>query len=287
LFIGGAGVALGYLNRSELTAQRFVADPFGGGDANANGTAGAGAPAGARLYRTGDRARWCHDGELEHLGRLDFQVKLRGHRIELGEIESVLGAHPAVARAVVIVREDRPGDARLVAYVVARAGRGEAEELLGLLREHVRASLPAYMLPQHVVLIDALPLLPNGKMDRSALPLPRVGPNPARRAGEQLPSTPVEQALASVWQELLGVQQVMRSDNFFDLGGHSLLAMRVVHAMEQRTGLRLELRRLVFESLAQLAAGALAAPTNEGAPQESSEGRFTKALRSVRDLIGG
>ena len=272
VFIGGAGVALGYLHRAELTEQRFVADPFS-------------QAAGARMYRTGDRGRWCHDGVLEHLGRLDFQVKLRGHRIELGEIEGALATHPTVARAVVIVREDRPDDVRLVAYVVGRdrvPGAGE-------LREHLRATLPEYMLPQHVVNIDAVPLLPNGKMDRSALPVPELAPQGIQSALTDAPQTEAEKQVAAVWQALLGLEHVGRSDNFFDLGGHSLLAMRAVGQMQQHAGILLPLRRLVHESLAQIAASA--APTSQPPatepPQRPATGGLQRALRSVRDLIGG
>ncbi|MFZ2651519.1 MAG: amino acid adenylation domain-containing protein [Burkholderiaceae bacterium] len=235
--IGGEGVAQGYLNRPELSAERFVGDPFS-------------SALGARLYRTGDRGRWRHDGRLEHLGRQDEQVKVRGHRIELGEIEAHLRSHSEVAHSVVIAREDRPGDVRLVAYVVAR----NAMPPPAALREHLRSRLPEYMLPQHFVAIAALPLLPNGKMNRQALPLPvetLILP-PA----SDVPQTPLEQAVAQIWQELLGVSQVGLRDNFFDLGGHSLLATRAVAEIESRLGLKLNPRRLVFESLAQLTAEA-------------------------------
>lgn len=271
--IGGEGVALGYLNRPELTAERFVPDPFddrgrshlpgaeavrqpGAAGARLPDTGGAGLSSteGARLYRTGDRGRWRNDGLLEHLGRLDHQVKVRGHRIELGEIEATLVQHPIVAQAVVIVREDRPGDVRLVAYVVAKPGAPQAADGRESLRDHLRATLPDYMLPQHFVVIDAVPLLPNGKMNRQALPLPA---EPAlSRAAAEAPLSAVERAIAEVWQELLGVAQVGLRDNFFDLGGHSLLAVRAVAAIEDRTGLKLNARRLVFESLAQLSAEA-------------------------------
>lgn len=284
IFIGGHGVALGYLHRPELTAERFVADPFS-------------PQAGARMYRTGDRGRWCHDGLLEHLGRLDFQVKVRGHRIELGEIEAALGTHAQVARAVVIVREDRPGDVRLVAYVVPKVDMPTAAAL----REHLRVSLPEYMLPQHVVAIAAVPLLPNGKMDRHALPMPdrSAGPGADRPlVAHDQPQTAAELAVAKVWQTLLGAGPIARSDNFFDLGGHSLLAMRAVFEIEQQAGLRVELRRLIHESLAQIAA-TLPIATGEVKPADPTErptedtkaaepeGGLKRVLRSVRELIGG
>jgi amino acid adenylation domain-containing protein len=238
LCIGGAGVALGYLNQPELTRARFIQDPW---------------RPGARLYRTGDRGRWRHDGWLEHLGRIDQQIKLRGHRIEPGDIEAALASHPAVAQAMVVLREDRPGDTRLVAYVVARPEAPASEALGKMLRERLRASLPEYMLPQHIVAMPALPLQPNGKIDRQALPAPTgdsSSPGSARPGAA--PGTPLEREIAAVWQELLGVSSVDPQDNFFDLGGHSLLAVRAIHEIEKRIGLTLSLRRLVFESLAQL-----------------------------------
>ena len=234
IYIGGLGVTLGYLRRPELTEERFVPDPFRPGQ---------------RMYRTGDRGRWRHEGRLEHLGRLDFQVKVRGHRIELGEIESVLAQHPQVDRSVVVAREDSPGDVRLVAYVVAGTAMPSAQQL----REHARTLLPEHMLPQHVVQLDAIPLLPNGKIDRSALPAPG---NVQEDAGPAAQLGPVESLIADIWRLLLGPSlRVAPSDNFFDLGGHSLLAMKAVIEMEKRTGVRTDPRRLVYENLSQLAAG--------------------------------
>ncbi|HET7863859.1 MAG TPA: amino acid adenylation domain-containing protein [Burkholderiaceae bacterium] len=233
IWIGGEGVTLGYLHRPELTAERFVDDPFSPGN---------------KLYRTGDKGRWRHDGQLEHLGRLDFQVKVRGYRIELGEIEAALATHPEVARCVVITREDQPGDVRLVAYVVPRGEMPAA----GAIKEHLSQSLPQYMLPQHVVALQAVPLLPNGKVDRKGLPAPR---DEARAgAGFAAPRTDAERAIAEIWAELLGIARVSTSDNFFDLGGHSLLAMRAVTMIEARLGRSLQVRRFIFETLGQLAA---------------------------------
>jgi amino acid adenylation domain-containing protein len=236
IYIGGDGVAIGYLNRPELTSERFVADPFR-------------ATAGARMYRTGDLGRWRHDGLLEHQGRLDHQVKIRGFRIELGEIEANLASIDGVARAIVVAREDTPGDTRIVAYIVPRGAMPSAAAL----REHVRAMLPQYMVPQHFVHIDAVPLLPNGKMDRSKLPKPGDAVEEARAAPQAL-ETELERGIAEVWQRLLNIDSVGRSDNFFDLGGHSLLAMRAVSEIETSLGVVLSPRRLIFETLAQLAA---------------------------------
>ncbi|HEV3052244.1 MAG TPA: amino acid adenylation domain-containing protein, partial [Longimicrobium sp.] len=220
LLIGGAGVARGYLGRSAMTAERFVPDPFS-------------AEGGARLYRTGDRARWRADGTLEYLGRTDFQVKVRGFRIEPGEIESVLRGHESVTDCVVVAREDVPGDRRLVAYVV---GGVEAEEL----RAHLRGSLPDYMVPAAFVVLEALPLTPNGKLDRKALPAPELGSAEDRYVA---PRTPVEEVLAGIWAEVLRLERVGVHDNFFALGGHSLLAVTLVERMRRR-GVRADIRAL-------------------------------------------
>ena len=248
LCIGGVGVTLGYHRRDELTADRFPVDPES-------------TEPSARRYRTGDLGRWRHDGWLEHLGRLDRQVKLRGLRIELGEIESALLDHPLIAQCVVDTRADRSGrehDVRLVAYLVPRDGDVEtaSEEVdISAVREHLRKRLPDYMLPQHVVWLKALPLLPNGKIDRNALPAPqaevRVRAGTAAQRSE--PTTAAEHAIAAVWRELLNVESVDLRDNFFDLGGHSLLAMRAVVAIREKLGWDIAPPRLVYETLGQIA----------------------------------
>ncbi|ACB75248.1 non-ribosomal peptide synthetase [Opitutus terrae] len=210
LYIGGIAVGRGYHGRPELTAEKFVPDPFG--------------TAGERLYRTGDRARWRPDGAIEYLGRLDFQVKLRGFRIELGEIESALRALAGVSAAAVLVREDQPGDQALVAYVVAAGVPGDAAGLRGALRKE----LPEYMVPAEFVFLPALPLSPNGKLDRRALPAPARG-RPETGAGFRVPESATEQILSAIWAEVLGRGRVGVEDNFFDLGGHSL-KLGQVHA---------------------------------------------------------
>ncbi|MEU9835857.1 amino acid adenylation domain-containing protein [Streptosporangium sp. NPDC048047] len=202
LHIGGAQVATGYLGRPALTAERFVPDPYG--------------PPGARLYRTGDLARLRRDGTLDFLGRIDGQVKLRGLRIEPGEIEAALRAQPGVDDAAVVVREDRPGDRRLVAYVV-----GEPPD-----RAALKRVLPDYMVPSATVAVEALPLTPNGKLDRRALPAPAAGRDDGAPFTE--PSTPTERAVAEVWAQVLGTGRIGVDDDFFDLGGHSLLATQVI-----------------------------------------------------------
>jgi len=239
IWIGGDGVTLGYLKRPELTAERFLPDPF------------AGKP-GARMYRTGDQGRWRADGTLEHLGRLDAQVKVRGYRIELGEIENALATHPGLRQAVVIVREDVPGDARLVAYYVAREPGLEPEALPEALRQHVRSFLPPYMVPQHLVALPEIPLLPNGKINSHALLAPDATSTQARAPGKA-PTTPTEQVLAGIWAELLGLSDVHVDDNFFDIGGHSLLAMQAMLSMEKAVGKRIERNRFLFETLGQIA----------------------------------
>jgi amino acid adenylation domain-containing protein len=217
LYIGGAGVARGYLGRPALTAEMFVPDPF--------------ADAGARMYRTGDRARWLMDGNLLILGRTDKQVKLRGYRVELGEIEAVLRRHEGVAECLAVVREDRPGDRRLVAYVV---GSMDVESL----REHARRSLPEYMVP-HLVVLDAFPQSSTGKLDRRALPAP------AHAAGEvEAPRSFVEVQLLHLWEELLGTGPIGPTQDFFELGGNSLLALRLFAQVRARFACDLPLATL-------------------------------------------
>ncbi|QIH08992.1 amino acid adenylation domain-containing protein [Pseudomonas sp. BIOMIG1BAC] len=215
LYVGGAGVARGYLNRDQLTAERFIDDPFS-------------ARAGARLYKTGDLARWRTDGSLEYLGRNDDQVKIRGFRIELGEIEARLAACAGVREAVVVAREDVHADKRLVAYFIAQPGE---QPNATQLREQLRQHLADYMLPSAFVLLDSLPLTTNGKLDRKALPAPDS--QAVARRDYEAPQGDVEQSIARIWQELLQLPQVGRQDNFFELGGHSLLAVKLMERMRQ------------------------------------------------------
>ncbi|MGA8278298.1 MAG: amino acid adenylation domain-containing protein [Rhodanobacteraceae bacterium] len=243
LFLGGAGLARGYLNRPELTAERFMLDPFL-------------AETGERIYRTGDLVRFRPDGNLEYLGRLDHQVKVRGFRIELGEVEAAIAAHPAVRDVAVIVREDTPGEKRLVAYVAAMAN----PDLVSELRDTLRRSLPEYMIPNAFVRLDALPLTRNGKLDRGALP--DTDDDAFARKDYKPPQGNIEVALAAIWADLLGVPNPGARDNFFDLGGHSLLAIRMAARVEKETGLRLNLLRIASGTLRSLAAELQEAPVD-------------------------
>ena len=232
LYIGGDGLARGYHDRPALTAERFIPNPFA-------------RQPGARLYRTGDRARYLRDGQIEFLGRNDGQVKVRGHRIELGEMEAALARHPSVGACVAVAREEAGGHTRLVAYVVtAEGGEGATGATrLGELREHLRRSLPEYMVPSAIVLLDELPLTPNGKVDRSALPAPgEVGAGDDEARPESL--TPVEELLAGLWSEVLGVARVSPDDNFFEVGGHSLLATQLMSRVREAFGVEVGLRKL-------------------------------------------
>ncbi|MDX2093740.1 MAG: amino acid adenylation domain-containing protein [Kofleriaceae bacterium] len=237
LYIGGHGVALGYHNRPELTAERFMPDPFA-------------TEPDARMYRTGDLVRWGADGTLAYLGRGDAQIKLRGFRIELGEIEAVLAAHASVREVVVLAREDSPGDKRLVAYVVGRDGVPE----VAALRTHASASLPEYMVPAAFVVLETMPLTPNGKVDRKALPAPDLGALSQR--AYVAPWTPTEIALSEIWCHVLGTDRVGVRHDFFELGGHSLLAVQAVTRVRERLGVRLPLAALfqarTIEALARV-----------------------------------
>ncbi|GAB6261968.1 non-ribosomal peptide synthase/polyketide synthase [Photobacterium sp. R1] len=237
LYIGGVQVARGYLNRPELTAERFLADPF---------------HSGGRMYRTGDLARYLPDGNIEYLGRNDQQVKIRGFRIECGEIEAVLSTHPAVREVVVDARADDRGDKRLVAWVVCETGTALVPADL---RDFLTGRLPEYMVPVTWTAVDALPLSPNGKLDRRALPEPKE--NPQERASYEAPQGQQERLLADIWAEVLGVERIGRQDNFFELGGHSLLVVKLL-AKLRRYGLVAEMKALFSAPTLASQAAALA-----------------------------
>ncbi|MGL5922312.1 amino acid adenylation domain-containing protein [Chroococcidiopsis sp.] len=241
LHIGGKCLASGYLNQPDLTAQKFIPDPF-----NDNPT--------ARLYKTGDLARYLSDGNIEFLGRIDHQVKIRGFRIELGEIETVLAQHPQVRETVILVREDEPGHKRLVAYVVGHQSAPGTSELRRFLQER----LPEYMVPAAFVAIAEIPLTPNGKVDRRALPIPDRD-RPDLEKAFAAPSNAVELQLTQIWSEILGIQSIGVSDNFFELGGHSLLAVQLFTQIESKFGKKLPLATLfqapTIEQLANIVGG--------------------------------
>ncbi len=271
LYIGGAGLARGYLNRPALTAERFVPDPFGDGE---------------RLYRTGDRVRWRSDGELDFHGRLDQQVKLRGFRIEPGEIEAALAGLPGIAQAAVVLRDDTTVGPQLVGYVVPVEGAPvpDLDALPGLLAR----SLPAHMVPAAYVVLAALPLTVNGKLDRAALPAPQAGP---RR--HDPPQSPQEELLATVFAELLGVEQVGRGENFFELGGHSLLATQLAARVRAAFSCELPLRT-VFESPTPAALAERLAGLDRASSAVSSASRelslplsFTQERLWFLDQLGG
>ncbi|RPI95737.1 MAG: amino acid adenylation domain-containing protein, partial [Chloroflexi bacterium] len=229
LYIGGAGLARGYQNRPDLTAEKFIPNPFS-------------TKPGARMYRSGDLARRLPDGNIEYLGRLDHQVKIRGFRIELGEIEAALAALPEVREVVVLAREDTPGDKRLVAYLVAQREHELPET--SVLRSKLAQSLPEYMVPAHFISLEQLPLTPNGKIDRRALPAPDMLRS---EVGYVAPRTPTEEILTRIWAEVLHVERVGIHDNFFELGGHSLLATQLISKIRAAFQIDLPLR-LLFDA---------------------------------------
>jgi acyl carrier protein len=263
LYVGGCGLARGYLNHPELTAERFVPHPF----AHTQGR---------RLYRTGDLARYRADGRIEYAGRTDNQVKVRGFRVELGEIETALNRHVGVRHCVVVAREHAPGDIRLVAYLVAE---GDPCPTTAELRQHIKESLPDYMVPSAFITLDALPLTTSGKLDRRALPAPenlRVELNETFVA----PRNPAERELSDIWRELLKVERVSVHDNFFDLGGHSLLLTRLVSRIRASFQLNLPMRVLFSApTLAEMTQAVIAAQTTQADSDE-----LAIMLRELRQL---
>lgn len=273
LHIGGAGLACGYLNRPELTEEKFIRHPFSDDPS-------------ARLYKTGDLARYLPDGNIEYLNRLDHQVKIRGFRVELGEIESALLQHPAVKESVVMVREDEPEDPRLVAYVVAQSASQPATPQL---RNFLKDKLPDYMLPSALVMLPAFPLTPNGKIDRRALPVPDQNAIP--RSEEFIaPRTAVEEALAGIWAEVLKVDRVGVEDNFFDLGGHSFLMSRVQLQLKNRLGQDVSLvdlfRYPTIKTLHEfLNTGAISRPAQNADVRAQKQRSALQILQRIRTTV--
>ncbi|NPC47683.1 amino acid adenylation domain-containing protein [Corallococcus sp. AB032C] len=269
LYIGGVQVGRGYLARPSLTAERFIPDPY------------ATVP-GARMYRTGDVARWLPDGEIEYLGRADFQVKIRGLRIELGEIESSLEKHPTVRQAVVLAREDRPGQKRLVAYVTGKDAKPEGAAL----RTYLLERLPEYMVPSNIVVLERMPLSPNGKADRKALPAPESGgADPSRPF--VAPGTAIEQQIAQAWKDLLHVEQVGLDDPFFELGGNSLLALQLHRRLTAELGVTLALTDLFQYPTVRALAARLSRREDTPSEDAAQAGRSrAEARRTVNRRAG-
>ena len=266
LHIGGVQVAQGYLNRQELTDEKFIADPFS-------------KQPGARLYKTGDRARYLQDGSIEYLGRLDNQVKLRGFRIEPGEIEAVFIEYDLVSSAAVIVREDKPGDQRLVAYLIPKTGAA-ADAVISSdtsIQECLKLHLPAFMVPAYYEWMDAFPLSPNGKLNYREFPQPSRIQKCSAIANNK-PKSEMEIIMANIWEELLEINDIETSDMFFDLGGHSLLTLKVVERFASKTGVRLSHLSLINQTLRQLAAGAERSISKS---EESSGDAFISSIKKT------
>jgi amino acid adenylation domain-containing protein len=282
MYVGGAGVARGYLNRPELTAERFIQNP--GLEQGKSG----------KLYKTGDLARYLPNGDIEYLGRIDNQVKLRGFRIELGEVEAVINQHPVVAEAVVMVREDQPGDQRLVAYLVTTIG---VPLNIAELRESLKQQLPDYMVPAAFMGMESIPLTTNGKIDRSALPPPQPANFGIDQANFVAAGNSIEEILTGIWAEILQVAQVGVADNFFDLGGNSLLGLRVITQIQERFELKVSVVRLyqysTIRSMGQYLAKAIGDFKGEKGDKESpsSPSPFSQAWKkggqsANKDLAG-
>jgi acyl carrier protein len=287
LHIGGVQLARGYLNCPELTAEKFIPNPFRPTAALTLG--GQPSAVRGRLYRTGDLARYLPDGNLEYLGRIDHQVKIRGFRMELGEIETVLGQHPAVKETVVLAREDVPNEKRLVAYVVPSTQKAtlDSDPSPSDLRRFLKEKLPDYMIPSVFILLDALPLMPNGKIDRHALPAPDQS-RPDLREVFVAPRTAVEERLAGIWAELLRVERVGIHDNFFELGGHSLLVTQIISRLRDAFQVELPLPRL-FElpTIAELAPVIEKAMNNGAELRPSTISPISRVSRRVQISSGG
>jgi amino acid adenylation domain-containing protein len=276
IYIGGAGVARGYLNRPELTQEKFIRNPFSARPPTADSLADRSVTQG-RMYKTGDLGRWRADGAIEYLGRNDHQVKIRGFRIELGEIEAELHKHAQVREAIVLAREDVPGEQRLVAYLTHT---GE-EPPIEAVREQLKGSLPAHLLPSAFVVLESLPLTANGKLDRRALPAP--GQESYVRREYEAPQGELEIGLAGIWQELLKVERVGRQDNFFELGGHSLLVVQVMARVEHHFSVTVSVRDFFSEPTLQR----LAACVSRGLDELNQYRSVIRTLSVSADGVAG
>jgi acyl carrier protein len=259
LVIGGDGVVPGYHQRSELTAEKFLPDPF---SKQKNAT----------MYRTGDLARWRDDGVVEFLGRMDFQVKIRGYRIELGEIESGLQAHDSVEQAVVLLREDVPGDKRLIAYILPAMGHEIDEQEL---KQTLLKEMPDFMVPSGFVVLDSIPLTLNGKIDRKALPAP-VAPTRADSSGFEAPASDTELMVATIWKKALNREDIGLDDNFFDIGGHSLLAIEVLQTLREQAGKPIQMTTLFQYTTVRTLARFLSGDQDDGQGAADSKARADK-----------
>jgi acyl carrier protein len=268
LYIGGAGVARGYLDRPALTAATFIPNPFS-------------VEPGARLYKTGDMARFSFEGYLEFLGRMDDQLKVRGFRIEIGEIEAVLRSHKSVQEAIILARSDMPGGPQIVAYVVLN--QTTSPPLMSELRNYLAQRLPNYMVPSIFVRLTELPLTRNGKVDRRALPVPNE--ITSRWQGSPVPPrTPIESSVAAIWADVLGITLVGRTDNFFDLGGHSLLAVQVVSRIRQVFQIELPLRTFfAFPTVSEIAT---VIASQHDSVRENDRSRYVRQTASSDELKG-
>jgi acyl-coenzyme A synthetase/AMP-(fatty) acid ligase/acyl carrier protein len=267
LYIGGEGLARGYLGRPELTKERFIENPFV-------------KEPGSRLYKTGDLARYLPEGNIEFLGRIDHQVKVRGSRVELGEIETVLEQHPIVRQTVVVAREDIPGDKRLVAYLVPN----EKETFsVSVLRDYLRKKLPEYMVPNAFLMLEMFPLTPSGKIDRLSLPSP-TNLRPVLESAYLAPRTEIEQAIAAIWQEVLRLEKVGVNDNFFDLGGHSLVMAQVRTKLGQKLQRDLSMLELFIYPTINSLAQHLSQEKNEQISPRKSDDRIEK-LKEGKDRL--
>ncbi|MFK7769340.1 MAG: amino acid adenylation domain-containing protein [Mariniblastus sp.] len=272
VFIGGAGVTLGYRNRQDLTDERFIANRYRNPFADYVSD---------KIYKTGDLAKYCFDGNIQFLRRNDKQVKVRGFRIELGEIEQNLKSHPAVEQNVVIVREDTPGDARLVAYLIPKTGQTVTPAEL---RDHLRESVPYYMVPQHFVFLETMPQTNNGKIDYKALPIPTA--EVASESEEvELPNTPAEKYLASVWENNLEMDDIGRNDTFFDIGGHSLLVMKVITEVHEKTGVKLGPQEFLISTLEQMADKISALDVFGEEPSKSQEAIAQQTISEPESVV--
>ncbi|MGL5832446.1 MAG: non-ribosomal peptide synthetase, partial [Waterburya sp.] len=271
LHIGGVGLALGYLNRPELTAEKFILNPFSDDKSQ-------------RLYKTGDYARYLPDGNIEFLGRIDHQVKIRGYRLELGEIETTLNQHPGVKQTVAIAREDVPGDKRLVAYVVLKS---EPITNINELREFLLDKLPEYKIPSAFVVLETIPLTPNGKIDRKALPQ-LTSLRPKIKVDFMMPQNETEKTISKIWQKALQLEQVGIDDNFFELGGHSLILIEIHKQLEEIFGKQISIVELFqFPTIKSLARRLTQKPSIEAAEKKEKLAKLSSdrsyAMRKQRE----